>query len=110
MIEVLAPGILFIGAAWLLLPWLHPEDGRARAAMVAVMIALMWRYMLWRWFATLPSVGLTFDFAVGVVFVELAVISWIRERFMDTSLASAVFQVGIGGLLVFLTGILIGSS
>jgi erythrin-vacuolar iron transport family protein len=48
--------------------------------------------------------------AVGVVLVELAVISWVRHRFMDTPLASAVFQVGIGGLLVFLTGILIGSS
>jgi erythrin-vacuolar iron transport family protein len=48
--------------------------------------------------------------AVGVVLVELAVISWVRHRFMDTPLASAVFQVVIGGLLVFLTGILIGSS
>ena len=52
-----------------MLPWLRPDDQRARAAMVAVMIALMWRYMLWRWFATLPSAGLTFDFAVGVIFV-----------------------------------------
>jgi len=29
---------------------------------------------------------------------------------MDTPLTSAVFQVVIGGVLVFLTGILIGSS
>jgi rubrerythrin len=48
--------------------------------------------------------------AVAVVFVELGVISWIRHRFMDTPLASAVFQVMCGGVLVFLTGILIGSS
>jgi VIT1/CCC1 family predicted Fe2+/Mn2+ transporter len=48
--------------------------------------------------------------AVGVVLVELGAISWVRHRFMDTPLASAVFQVVIGGLLVFLTGILIGSS
>ncbi|MDB5340696.1 MAG: rubrerythrin [Planctomycetaceae bacterium] len=48
--------------------------------------------------------------AGGVVLVELAVISWIRHKFMDTPLASAVFQVLIGGLLVFLTGILIGNS
>ena len=45
-----------------------------------------------------------------MVLVELGVISWIRHRFMDTPLASAVFQVVIGGLLVFLTGILIGSA
>jgi erythrin-vacuolar iron transport family protein len=49
-------------------------------------------------------------FAVLLVLVELGVISWIRHRFMETPLASAVFQVVIGGLLVFLTGVLIGSS
>ena len=48
--------------------------------------------------------------AVAVVLVELAVISWVRHRFMETPLASAVFQVVIGGLLVFLTGVLIGRA
>src|SRR5207244_3376594 len=48
--------------------------------------------------------------AMVVVLIELAVISWVRHRFMDTPLTSALFQVVIGGLLVFLTGILIGSS
>jgi rubrerythrin len=48
--------------------------------------------------------------AIVVVLVELCVISWVRHRFMDTPLTSALFQVVIGGLLVFLTGILIGSS
>jgi rubrerythrin len=46
--------------------------------------------------------------AIGVVAVELAVIAWIRNRFMDTPLTSAVFQVVVGGVLVFLTGVLIG--
>jgi len=48
--------------------------------------------------------------AIVVVLIELGVISWVRHRFMDTPLTSALFQVVIGGLLVFLTGILIGSS
>jgi VIT1/CCC1 family predicted Fe2+/Mn2+ transporter len=48
--------------------------------------------------------------AVIVVLVELSVISWVRHRFMDTPLASAVFQVVLGGLLVFLAGVLIGIS
>jgi rubrerythrin len=48
--------------------------------------------------------------AIGVVFVELAAIAWVRKRYMDTPLTSAVFQVVLGGVLVFLTGILIGSS
>jgi rubrerythrin len=47
--------------------------------------------------------------AVVVVLIELGVISWVRHRFMDTPLASALFQVVIGGLLVFLTGIFIGT-
>ena len=48
--------------------------------------------------------------AVGVVVVELAIISWIRWRYMDTPPVSAAFQVMFGGALVFATGILIGSS
>ncbi|MGE5539125.1 MAG: iron exporter MbfA [Gemmatimonas sp.] len=48
--------------------------------------------------------------AIAVVMAELAAISWIRNRFMDTPLVSAAFQVVVGGLLVFATGIAIGSS
>ena len=48
--------------------------------------------------------------AVGVVAIELTVISYIRHRYMDTPFLSAAFQVVVGGVLVFLTGILIGSS
>ena len=49
--------------------------------------------------------------AIVVVLVELGVIHrWIRNRYMDTSPVSAVLQVGLGGVMVFLTGILIGSS
>jgi rubrerythrin len=48
--------------------------------------------------------------AICVVAVELGVIAWIRKRYMDTPLLSAVFQVVLGGFLVFLTGYLIGNS
>jgi rubrerythrin len=48
--------------------------------------------------------------AVCVVVVELGVISWVRHRFMDTPWATAAVQVVLGGILVFLVGILIGSS
>jgi len=48
--------------------------------------------------------------ACAVVAVELAVISWIRMRFMDTPFLQAAFQVVVGGVLVFLAGILIGNS
>jgi rubrerythrin len=45
-----------------------------------------------------------------VVLVELAAISWIRYRYMDTPFFSAAFQIMVGGALVFVSGILIGSS
>ena len=48
--------------------------------------------------------------SIAVVAVELSVISWIRTRYMDTPFLQAAFQVVVGGVLVFLAGILIGSS
>ncbi|MGE0563604.1 MAG: iron exporter MbfA [Pseudolabrys sp.] len=48
--------------------------------------------------------------AVVVVIVELAVIAWIRYRYMDTPFLRAAFQIVVGGALVFAAGILIGSS
>lgn len=48
--------------------------------------------------------------AIAVVVVELAAISWVRWRYMDTPPLSATLQVAFGGALVFAVGILIGSS
>jgi rubrerythrin len=58
----------------------------------------------------IPDFGTATAIAILVVIVELGVIAWVRRRFMDTPWPSAVFQVVLGGLLVFLAGILIGSS
>jgi rubrerythrin len=69
----------------------------------------------------LGGLGHTFPYLIGnvktataiaacVVCVELGVISWVRHRFMDTPWTSAVLQVGLGGFLVFLVGIIIGQS
>lgn len=46
----------------------------------------------------------------AVVAIELAAISWVRWKFMKTTLPTAAFQVMIGGALVFIVGILIGSA
>ena len=48
--------------------------------------------------------------AMLVVVIELGVITWIRHRYMETPVFSAALQVGLGGILVFVTGILIGSA
>jgi rubrerythrin len=63
---------------------------------------------------TLPflisSFHIALTVAVIVVAVELAAIAYIRHRYMDTPFLQAAFQVIVGGVLVFLTGWLIGSS
>src|SRR5271168_1599843 len=63
---------------------------------------------------TLPFLINQFQFALGIAIVvvlfELGVITWVRHRFMDTPVFSAALQVGLGGALVFITGVLIGRS
>lgn len=87
-------------------------SGRGRPYIRGVVCGLM---------TTLGGVGHTIPFliqdfhlamivAVAVVAAELAAISWIRHRYMDTPLLAAAFQVVVGGVLVFITGILIGSA
>uniref|UniRef100_Q01QD6 Rubrerythrin n=1 Tax=Solibacter usitatus (strain Ellin6076) TaxID=234267 RepID=Q01QD6_SOLUE len=58
----------------------------------------------------IPDYRAAMTAAIAVVIVELGVISWIRNHYMDTPAWSAALQVGLGGVLVFITGILIGSS
>ena len=63
---------------------------------------------------TLPYLISDFKTATGisvtVVFIELWLISWIRYKFMDTPFWKAAFQIALGGFLVFLTGMFIGSA
>ena len=58
----------------------------------------------------IPHFLLATIISAGVVLVELVTISWIRWRYMDTKFLSAAFQVIVGGVLVFFTGILIGNA
>lgn len=57
----------------------------------------------------IPNFYAATGIAVVVVAIELIVIAYIRNHYMDTPLLSAIFQVVLGGVLVFLAGILIGS-
>ena len=70
---------------------------------------------------TLGGIGHTLPFLIHnfriamtvaaiVVFAELLTIAGIRNRYMGTPAFSAALQVIVGGVLVFLTGILIGSA
>jgi rubrerythrin len=70
---------------------------------------------------TLGGIGHTLPYLIGdfwtattvacvVVVIELAAITWIRWKYMDSPPVSAAFQVGFGGALVLVAGVLIGSS
>ncbi len=48
--------------------------------------------------------------ALVVVFFELWAIVWIQNRYMETPIGRAMFQILLGGGLVLATGILIGGS
>jgi len=48
--------------------------------------------------------------AFGVVGLELLAISFIRYRYFDMSFVVSAVQVCVGGALVFLAGIMIGSA
>ncbi|MFZ3215963.1 MAG: iron exporter MbfA [Candidatus Acidiferrales bacterium] len=58
----------------------------------------------------IPEFHMAFSAAVAVVVFELAIISYVRHRFMDTPIIASTLQVVVGGGLVFAAGILIGSS
>lgn len=58
----------------------------------------------------IPNFHTALALAMAVVVVELAVISWIRWKYMDSPPLVATLQVAFGGALVFATGVLIGNS
>jgi rubrerythrin len=58
----------------------------------------------------IPNLWTALTVAFIVVIIELAVISWVRWKFMDTSPIRATLQVALGGALVFATGVLIGAG
>jgi rubrerythrin len=48
--------------------------------------------------------------AFAIVIVELFAITWIQNKYMETPWARAIFQVVLGGTLVFAAGMLIGNA
>lgn len=58
----------------------------------------------------IPDFRVATTVAIAVVFVELWLITWIQHRFMETPWGRAMFQVVLGGSLVFAAGVLIGQG
>ncbi|GIX12296.1 MAG: membrane protein [Paracoccaceae bacterium] len=58
----------------------------------------------------IPDFWTATGIAVALVFVELWAIAWIQNRYMQTPMLRAVFQVVLGGALVLAAGVLIGGG
>jgi len=58
----------------------------------------------------IPDFTLATTVAIAVVFVELWAIAWIQNHWMETPWSRAIFQVVLGGALVFAAGLLIGNA
>lgn len=58
----------------------------------------------------IPNFWTATTLAIVIVFIELWAIAWIRARYMDTKFLRAVFEVVVGGFIVFAAGVLIGSA
>lgn len=58
----------------------------------------------------IPDFTIATTVAIAVVFVELWAIAWIQNHWMETPWSRAIFQVVLGGALVFAAGMLIGSA
>ncbi len=58
----------------------------------------------------IPNFSTATTVAIIVVFIELWAISWIQNHYMETPWSRAIFQVVLGGALVFAAGVLIGSA
>nr|WP_306266879.1 ferritin family protein [Pararhizobium sp. IMCC3301] len=58
----------------------------------------------------IPDFWTATSIAFVIVFIELWVIAWIQNKYMDTPFFRAAMQVVLGGALVFAAGIIIGSA
>jgi cellulose synthase (UDP-forming) len=75
LLEGLLPGGLVALAALAIMPWLSRDDAWIRAALVGVALVFLARYAVWRCVGTLPPVGMTADFVLGVAFLAVEMLA-----------------------------------
>jgi cellulose synthase (UDP-forming) len=75
--ESIVPALVAVGLSFVFLPWLSRENAWARAALVAVALILMWRYLWWRATETVPEFGLSADWLCGITFLGAEILTGI---------------------------------
>jgi cellulose synthase (UDP-forming) len=74
-VELFWPGIATLGVATAVFAVLNCERPAHRVATVLVSLVLSAHYVVWRITSTLPPVGLTLDFVLGIVFLVIEVVA-----------------------------------
>jgi cellulose synthase (UDP-forming) len=69
----IAAGLIAVAS----LGWLDRGNAMHRLIVCSLAIVLMWRYMAWRVFSSLPEMGFTLDYAVGIIFVSVEMLSMV---------------------------------
>ena len=72
--DAMLPGLVIGLLMFAILPWVNRDNVIARGLLIGGCLAIIWRYLLWRIFHTLPPVDASMDFAVGVVFLVVEVL------------------------------------
>jgi len=73
--EAYLPGIAIILLLVAVLPWLDRNNTAVRGALIGLCLVVAWRYVIWRLTCTLPPLGFTPDFAVGLLFAVVEMLS-----------------------------------
>jgi cellulose synthase (UDP-forming) len=71
----LMPGMLAMLSCWAVFPWLSPHNFMPRVVALGTVMLLLVHYLYWRCFETLPPLGLTPEFGLGVMFLVIEVLS-----------------------------------
>jgi cellulose synthase (UDP-forming) len=77
LFETAGPGLALGCLAVAAVPFLKREHTPTRVVVLGITIALMLNYMAWRCLYTLPPMGFTVDFAVGVFFLTAEMLAMI---------------------------------
>jgi cellulose synthase (UDP-forming) len=75
--EQFLPGLTIVFLAIAVLPWLSRDNSWIRTGVIALCLFVSWRYLLWRIGFTLPPLGLTLDYAAGLVFLVVETLAMI---------------------------------
>ena len=94
MMPDLGLSVILITAAGLLLPQLNPNNNRARFLIFGLCILLSWRYLAWRFAATIPPLSPTLDSLYPWTFAILETVMMVGATISLLTLSRTIDRSG----------------